>query len=100
MSKPLTSGIYRERCDVAGPLGVARVEREAGSNGPCERYTVRFYARESPTGTLVAVCWRYAGTPSSEYPTHTMQLDGGWTRACAIAEDLTLGSAERCHRAP
>lgn len=98
MSKPLTKGIYRERCDVVGPLGLARVERVAGSLGPQERYTVRFYAREAPMGTLVAVCWRYNGPPSDEYADTVPQVDGGWTRALAIAEDYTLGSAEDGYR--
>lgn len=89
MSRPLTAGIYRVRQDVAGPLGTARIERDATSRD--ERYTVRFYKREAPTGALVAICYRYA-IPE----THDAQVatyDGGWVRALAIAEDYTLGSA-------
>lgn len=56
MSRPLTSGIYRERQDVCGPNGLARVERDRQyPRGRAEeRYTVRFYAREAPKGHLVS----------------------------------------------
>ena len=92
MSKPLTSGIYRIRQDVCGPLGSARVERVEDSRPSHERYTVRFYAREAPTGELVTTCWRW-GVPDSatERELGGLHLDGGWTRALAIAEDCVNG---------
>lgn len=98
MSKPLTSGIYRVRQDVCGPRGLARVERVPDPEGFNERYTVRFYAKEAPTGELVATCWRWGQSapsvtiaPDKRPAPH---YDGGWTRALAIAEDITLGSAD------
>lgn len=91
MAKPLTSGIYRVRQDVCGHRGLARVERVPDAEKFNERYTVRFYAREAPTGELIATCWRW-GARAPEYT--APHFDGGWTRALAIAEDVTLGSAE------
>lgn len=96
MKRPLTSGIYRVRQDVCGPLGLARVERDPRepAHSATERYTVRFYAREAPTGHLVAMCYRY-GVPSGVSEAHDAPtFDGGWQRALAIAEDVTLGSAQ------
>jgi len=94
MSRPLTAGIYRERQDVCGPNGLARVERDPQyPRGHVEeRYTVRFYAREAPTGHMVAICYRLA-IPETYSATLAPTYDGGWIRALAIAEDFTLGTA-------
>lgn len=96
MTRPLSSGIYRVRHDVVGPCGTARVERDAREprDSATERYTVRYYAKGSTApGALVALCYRYAipeVSEAREAPTY----DGGWQRALAIAEDITLGSAQ------
>ena len=97
MSKPLTSGIHRERCDVHGPSGWARVERVQDSDPTRERFTVRFYSKGDPTkaGEVVATCWRYV----SAAPVAPLHYDGGWVRALAIAEDYTQGSAEEGYHA-
>lgn len=92
MSRP---GLGRQwRQDVYGPLGMARVERDPRepANSATERYTVRFYAREAPTGRLVAICYRHA-IPETYSATVAPTYDGGWIRALAIAEDFTLGTA-------
>ncbi len=74
------AGVYRQYATLSGSAGVAHVNRFAETDSRRERYMVT-----DPRGNIVAVCWRH-GIPDDREPGMVPWLDGGWTRALAIAE--------------